>query len=56
VRFISHLDVVRLLDRSFRRAGIGVAYSTGFSRHPKFSFGPPLPVGMIGWTSTSTSS
>jgi radical SAM-linked protein len=49
VRFISHLDVVRLLDRSLRRADIGVAYSTGFSRHPKFSFGPPLPVGMIGW-------
>jgi radical SAM-linked protein len=49
VRFISHLDVVRLLDRALRRAGIAVAFSTGYSRHPKMSFGPPLPVGMIGW-------
>jgi radical SAM-linked protein len=49
VRFISHLDVVRLFDRALRRAGIAVAYSTGYSRHPKLSFGPPLPVGMIGW-------
>lgn len=49
VRFISHLDVVRLINRSFRRAGIAVATSSGFSRHPKISFGPPLPVGMIGW-------
>ncbi len=48
VRFISHLDTVRLLDRALRRAGITVAYSTGYSRHPKFSFGPPLPVGMVG--------
>lgn len=48
VRFISHLDTVRLLDRSLRRADIAVAYSTGFSRHPKLSFGPPLPVGMVG--------
>ncbi|HWN82709.1 MAG TPA: TIGR03936 family radical SAM-associated protein, partial [Candidatus Udaeobacter sp.] len=49
VRFISHLDVVRLFDRALRRAGIAVAFSTGYSRHPKLSFGPPLPVGMIGW-------
>jgi radical SAM-linked protein len=48
LRFISHLDVVRLIDRSLRRAGIAVAYSTGYSRHPKLSFGPPLPVGMVG--------
>jgi radical SAM-linked protein len=48
VRFISHLDVVRLLDRSLRRADIAVAYTTGFSRHPKMSFGPPLSVGMVG--------
>jgi radical SAM-linked protein len=48
LRFISHLDVVRLMDRSLRRAGIALAYSAGYSRHPKLSFGPPLPVGMVG--------
>ncbi len=48
VRLISHLDVTRLLDRALRRADIGVVYSTGYSRHPKLSFGPPLSVGMIG--------
>lgn len=46
VRFTSHLDLVRLFDRTMRRAGIPVAYSQGFHPHPKISFGPPLPVGM----------
>ncbi|MGD8395791.1 MAG: TIGR03936 family radical SAM-associated protein [Candidatus Eiseniibacteriota bacterium] len=47
-RFLSHLDMVRAIDRGARRAGLQVAYSTGYSRHPKLSFGPPLPVGMLG--------
>jgi radical SAM family uncharacterized protein/radical SAM-linked protein len=46
VRFIGHLDLVRLFDRTMRRAGIPVAYSQGFHPHPKISFGPPLPLGM----------
>ena len=45
-RFIGHLDLVRVFDRTLRRAGIPVAYSQGFHPHPKISFGPPLPLGM----------
>ncbi|HOB19437.1 MAG TPA: TIGR03936 family radical SAM-associated protein [Candidatus Atribacteria bacterium] len=46
VRFISHLDFMRTIQRTIRRAGIPVAYSEGFNPHPKLSFGLPLPVGV----------
>jgi len=48
VRFISHLDLLRELERSFRRADLPVVYSEGFSPRPKLSAGPPLA---LGWTS-----
>ncbi|MFC1607384.1 TIGR03960 family B12-binding radical SAM protein [Candidatus Latescibacterota bacterium] len=47
VRYMSHLDFVRMFDRAMRRAGIPVAYSQGFHPHPKISFGLPLPLGML---------
>ena len=50
VRFISHLDLLRELERTFRRAELPVVYSEGFSPRPKLSAGPPLP---LGWTSDS---
>ena len=43
VRFLSHLENNRILQRAIRRAGIPVAYSQGFHPHQKLSFGPPLP-------------
>lgn len=46
VRFLSHLDYLRLFARALRRAGLPVAYSQGFNPHPKLAFGPPLPVGV----------
>ncbi|MFR6330952.1 MAG: TIGR03936 family radical SAM-associated protein [Eisenbergiella sp.] len=33
MRFIGHLDVMRFFQKALRRAGIDVAYSTGFSPH-----------------------
>ena len=45
-RYAGHLDLVRVFDRTMRRAGIPIAYSQGFHPHPKISFGPPLPLGM----------
>ncbi len=48
IRFISHRDLIRVLFRSFSRAGIPVAQSRGYSPHPKVSFCPPLKVGMEG--------
>lgn len=47
VRFISHLDLMRCMERSFRRAGIMLSHTEGFNPHPKLSFGLPLPVGVI---------
>lgn len=46
VKFISHLDIVRLWQRSFNRAGIEIAYSTGFTPHPRISLASPLPIGI----------
>ena len=48
IKFISHLDLIRLWHRAFRRACIGVEMSQGFSPHAIVSFGPPLPVGVAG--------
>ncbi|MFQ6008129.1 MAG: TIGR03936 family radical SAM-associated protein, partial [Candidatus Zixiibacteriota bacterium] len=44
-KYMSHLDNIRLLERTFRRARIPVAYSQGFNPMMKLSFGPPLPLG-----------
>ncbi|MFC1799350.1 TIGR03960 family B12-binding radical SAM protein [Candidatus Eisenbacteria bacterium] len=48
MRFTSHLDVIRAFQRGLRRAGLPVCFSTGFSPHPRMSFGPPLPLGLAG--------
>lgn len=45
VRFISHLDVLRYWERAIRRAGLPLAYSQGFTPHPKIAFAAPLPLG-----------
>lgn len=46
VKFISHLDIMRLWQRALHRAGIPLAYSEGFSPHPRISLAAPLPVGV----------
>ncbi|MBT9130600.1 MAG: hypothetical protein DDT40_00647 [candidate division WS2 bacterium] len=45
VRFLSHLEEVRALERTLRRSKIPLSYSQGFSPRPIMSFGPPIPVG-----------
>ena len=42
VKFISHLDIIRLWQRALRRAGIVLAYSEGFNPHPRISLAAPL--------------
>ncbi len=44
--FLGHLDLVRLLSRSFRRADLPLAVSRGFSPKPRISFGPALGLGI----------
>jgi radical SAM-linked protein len=44
-RWLSHLDLIRMLERAIRRAQSPVTYSQGFNPRPRLSFGPPLPLG-----------
>ncbi len=44
-RFLSHLEVMRALERSVRRSGLSYAVTQGFSPRMKLAFGPALPVG-----------
>lgn len=48
IKFISHLDIMRLWERALTRAGIRIAYSEGFSPHPRLSLAAPLAVGVTG--------
>ena len=45
MRFISHLDLVRLFQRASRRAGLPVAITKGFSPHLKISITKALKLG-----------
>lgn len=45
IRYISHLDLLRLFKRSFKRVGVKLQYSQGFNPHPKMSFAQPLSLG-----------
>jgi radical SAM family uncharacterized protein/radical SAM-linked protein len=44
--FLGHLDLIRLLARSFRRADLPLAVTRGFSPKPRISFGPALGLGV----------
>jgi radical SAM-linked protein len=44
--FLGHLDLVRLLARSFRRADLPIAMTRGFSPKPRMAFGPALGLGV----------
>jgi radical SAM-linked protein len=46
MRFASHLDVARAFERSVRRADLPIAYSTGFTPHPKISYAGGAPTGV----------
>ncbi|MGH3253408.1 MAG: TIGR03936 family radical SAM-associated protein [Trebonia sp.] len=46
MRFASHLDVARAFERGVRRASLPIAYSAGFSPHPKISYAGGAPTGV----------
>ena len=48
LKYLSHLDVMRLWERALRRADLPLAYSRGFSPHAKISIAAPLPLGVTG--------
>ena len=43
--YISHLDLMRTMQRAFQRAGFSLKYSEGFNPHPQLSILLPLGVG-----------
>lgn len=45
VRFLSHRDLARIIERAVRRAGLPVSYSQGFSPHARLHFGLALSTG-----------
>jgi radical SAM-linked protein len=46
MRYISHLDLMRLFMRAMRRAKFPLKMSEGFSPHPKLSFKRALKLGV----------
>lgn len=45
VRFVGARDLGPVWERAIRRAGLPIAYSEGFTPHPKVSFPDALPLG-----------
>ena len=46
LKYISHLDIVRLFQRAVRRSGVNVTLSRGFTPHYKISFSNALKLGV----------
>lgn len=46
LKYISHLDTMRLFQRAFRRGNIPIKYSQGFNPQPKMSIANPLALGI----------
>ncbi|MQA96330.1 MAG: DUF2344 domain-containing protein [Streptosporangiales bacterium] len=46
LRFASHRDIARTLERALRRAGVPMAFSAGFTPHPKISYAGAAPTGV----------
>lgn len=46
VKYISHLDLMRVFQRAIRRSGIPISYSSGYNPHQEISFGAPLALGV----------
>jgi radical SAM-linked protein len=46
LRFTSHRDFARAFERALRRAAVPMAYSAGFTPHPKISYVGAAPTGV----------
>ena len=45
-RYISHLDLMRLFQRAFKRAGLPLTHTQGFNPRPSVSIALPLSLGV----------
>lgn len=46
LKFISHLELMRVIERAFRRMQLPLKFTQGFNPHPKISYAAPLSVGV----------
>jgi radical SAM-linked protein len=49
VRFTSHRNVIRIMQRGMAAAGVPVSFTRGYHPHMRMSFGPPLKTGWEGF-------
>jgi len=45
-KYLSHLDISRIMIRALRRAEMEIKYSQGYNPKPKIGFSPPTPLGV----------
>ncbi len=45
-RYVSHLDLMRAMTRTLRRANVPLWYTEGYNPHPYITFALPLSLGM----------
>ncbi|MDR1542018.1 MAG: TIGR03936 family radical SAM-associated protein [Clostridiales bacterium] len=48
MKYIGHLDLLKVLQRAVSRSKIPISYSQGFNPHQQMSFALPLPIGVDG--------
>jgi radical SAM-linked protein len=48
LRFVSHHDLMHVIERMFRRAELRLAVTQGFNPHPKMTFALSLALGVVG--------
>jgi radical SAM-linked protein len=48
IRFIGHLDLLKVIQRAVKASGVEIAVSSGFNPHQLMYFALPLPLGMEG--------
>lgn len=46
MKFLGHLELMRMFERAFRRLEIPLGFTEGFNPHPRMTFGGPLSVGV----------
>lgn len=46
MKYISHLDLIRFLERLFKKSEINIKFTEGFHPRPKMSFGNPISLGV----------
>lgn len=46
MKFLSHLELIKTMERAFRRMNLPMKFSQGFNPKPKINYAAPLPVGV----------